>query len=331
MDGTAIPSLVYYPDSEPGIRRLRRGRGFSYVAPDGTRIDDAGERARIASLAVPPAYDDVWICPLRDGHLQATGVDARARKQYRYHPDWTAFRARDKFAHLAEFGAALPRIRRRVTADLKGEAGERSFALAAVVTLIDRLALRVGHPDYAAENGSYGATTLRMKHVKVGEDGIRLSFTAKGGHKVRRTLKDRKLHRILQALDDLPGKELIRWVDAEGASHAVSSEQVNAYLAEAAGVDGATAKTFRTWRGTLAAFETAVREEAISIKALSEAAAETLHNTPTIARNSYIHPDVIALTDVPAEERARLAAIPAPVAGLTKPEGALLAFLEAHL
>ena len=322
-----IAGLVYYPDSRPGIRREKKGRGFAYYTPDGERITDPDERTRLAALAVPPAYTDVWICPRPDGHLQATGRDARGRKQYRYHPDWTSFRSEDKFSHLAEFGAALPRIRRRVSSDLRGHAGELSFALAAVVTLIDRLALRVGHPEYAAENGSYGATTLRMKHVRVRDDAIRLSFTAKGGKKVQRTLRDKRLNRILHELDDLPGHELIRWIDDEGVSHAVSSEAVNAYLAESAGIPGATAKTFRTWRGTLSAFDVAVTVESLSLKRLAEAAAETLHNTPTIARKSYIHPDVLTLAKRPFAERSPLAAADSPVAGLTKPEGALLAFL----
>lgn len=323
-----IAGLVYFPDSRPGIRREKRGRGFAYFNPDGVRITDADERSRLASLAVPPAYGDVWICPRADGHLQATGRDARGRKQYRYHPDWTSFRSETKFSQLPDFGAALPRIRRRVDADLRGEAGELSFALAAVVTLIDRLALRVGHPEYAAENGSYGATTLRMKHVRVRDDAIRLAFTAKGGKRVQRTLKDKRLHRILHALDDLPGRELIRWIDADGVSHGVASEAVNAYLADSAAIPGATAKTFRTWRGTLSAFGVAVKEEALSLRLMAETAAETLHNTPTIARKSYIHPDVLALAKRPFAERSPLARALSPVPGLTRPEGALLAFLR---
>ncbi|MEI4484854.1 DNA topoisomerase IB [Frigidibacter sp. MR17.14] len=316
--------LVYYPDSEPGIRRLRCGRGFRYLAADGTAIDDRAERARIAALAVPPAYDRVWICPRENGHLQATGFDARTRKQYRYHPDWTTLRAARKYDGLARFGAALPRIRRAIARDLRGEAGDEAFAVAAVLRMIDRLSLRVGTPAYAAENGSFGATTLRRRHLKLSGERLSLDYTAKGGKRVRAVIADRTLNRVLSALDDLPGRTLFRWIDDAGRSRPVGSEQVNARLAELVGDEGATAKTFRTWNGSVAALEAALTDGPVTIRALSEAAAARLHNTPTVARNSYIHPQVLALTD--AEPAARLALLDAapPQDGLTRPERALL-------
>ncbi len=320
-------ALVYYPDSRPGITRRRQGRGFSYFAADGTRIDDAGERRRLGALGVPPAYEDVWISPLPNGHLQATGRDVRQRKQYRYHEDWTAYRAQLKFDQLVGFGAGLPRLRRRVAADLSGEAGEQQFALAAVVAMIDRLAVRVGNPEYAEENGSFGATTFLSRHVRLEAGEIRLAYTGKGGKRVRQRLRDRRLHRVLQTLHDLPGRALVTWLDEAKQSHSVASEQVNAYIADAVAREGATAKTFRTWSGTVAAFEEAVRAEAPTIRSMTEAAAERLSNTPAIARKSYVHPDVLRLRECPASARRALLEVP-PIHGLRKSEGALLAYLD---
>ena len=321
--------LVYFPDDRPGVRRKRAGRGFSYFAPDGTRIDDPAERKRINALAVPPAYENVWICPLPNGHLQATGRDERQRKQYRYHPDWTAFRSRRKYEDLPAFGAALPRIRRRIARDLGREAGEHAFALAAVISLIDRTGMRVGSADYAAENGTFGATTLLPRHVDLTEGEIRMSYSGKGGSKVHRRLRDKRLHRVLQALDDLPGRDLVSWIDANGNPHRVASEDVNEYLSELAERNGITAKTFRTWTGTLAAFETATHCRKPTIKAISEAAAERLHNTPAISRSSYIHPKVLGMTDMDAVERAALAEPCAIPSGLRKSEAAMFEFLDA--
>lgn len=290
-----VPSdLIYVSDDQPGITRRKRGRGFSYTAPDGTTIAQGAERRRLEALAVPPAYEDVWMCALPNGHLQATGRDERRRKQYRYHMEWTAAQAETKFAGLVDFGHALPRIRRRVMRDLKGDAGEQSFALASAVALIDRTAMRVGNPDYTREYGSYGALTLRSKHVNLDGNTISLRFTAKGGKKVRKQMNDRTLARILGKVNDLPGAEVLSWLDDDGTPQRLSSAGLNSYLADASGQDGITAKTFRTWTGTLAAYEVA-EKGAATIKAMAEAAAERLHNTPTVARNSYIHPAVIDL------------------------------------
>lgn len=322
-----IPGLVYYPDNQPGIRRKRAGRGFSYVAADGTRIEDAGERRRLAALGIPPAYDDVWISPRLNGHLQSTGMDARARKQYRYHADWTAYRAQRKFGDLARFGAVLPVIRRRIARDLAGEAGERAFATAAVLAMIDRLSMRVGHRDYAEENGSYGATTLRHGHLRLSGDALSLRYTAKGGKRVRRTLRDRRLAKVLHDLDDLPGATLATWADAQGHWHDVTPEMVNDLLGDVTGQDGFTAKTFRTWNGTAAAMEVALEPAAPTIAAMAQAAADRLSNTPAIARTSYIHPDVIALSGVDAATRQAFAETAPQMRGLRSAERAVLALL----
>lgn len=322
------PDLVYYSDDRPGIRRRKRGRGWSYLAPDGTRIECAKERKRIDAMAVPPAYEDVWISPKANGHLQATGRDARARKQYRYHADWTAFRALTKFDALADFGAMLPRIRRRILADLKDDPGDKSFAIAAVLALLDRTAIRVGTADYAAENGTYGATTLKPRHLSLNSGEIMLSYTGKGGKSVRKRLRDQTLNRVLNRLQDLPGADLISWVDDSGTPHSVTADAINATLHDITGDDRLTAKTFRTWAGTTAAFEAALDSPNLTIKTMAEAASQRLANTPTIARNSYIHPRVIDLAEQSIDDRAALLTDRDDIDNLRQSEAALLTFLS---
>lgn len=315
-------ALVYYSDDQPGIRRQRRGRGFSYTAPDGTSIARGSERTRLEALAVPPAYEDVWMCPLPNGHLQATGRDARARKQYRYHAQWAEAQAQTKFDGLIPFAHHLPRLRARVTRDLNEDAGDRIFALACAVTLIDRTSMRVGNPDYTAQNGSYGALTLRSKHISLVDGGIRLRYTAKGGKRVRRQIKDRTLGRMLHKISDLPGAEVLTWTDAEGVAHTVGAQALNNYISDGADEDGITAKTFRTWAGTVAAFEVAEKGDA-TIKDMSQATAARLSNTVTVARNSYIHPQVIDLAGADAID-----GYDAGRAGLRASENRLLGYLE---
>ena len=322
-----IPDLIYYPDTRPGITRRRAGRGWSYTLPDGTRIDDKAERDRLNALAVPPAYEDVWICPRPDGHLQATGRDTRKRKQYRYHADWTAFRARKKYQELPRFGECLPAIRRRIRAGLKAEVGDPEFATAAVLAMIDRLSLRVGNRDYADENEAYGATTLRPSHVKLTPEALQLDYPGKGGIRIKRTLKDKRLAQVLHQLDDLPGATLVTWVDDCDVTHEVTSSRVNEFLFDITGEDAFTAKTFRTWNGTVAAMEEALRADDLTIKSMSEAAALTLGNTPTIARNSYIHPDVIDLADTDLSARAAIARSAPSKRGLRQGERAVLGLL----
>ena len=319
--------LIYYPDSEPGIRRKRAGRGFSYVAADGTSIDDKAERARLASMAVPPAYRDVWMSPKANGHLWATGRDARKRKQYRYHPDWRAAREATKYDDLAAFGAALPRIRRKLRRQLSDAPGSETFAVAAVIALLDRTAMRVGNAFYAAENGTYGATTLRNRHITFDDQAIHLSYTGKGGKKITRVLKDKTLNRTFERLHDLPGAALITWLDDDDAPRAVTSDQVNAWLSETVEKEGITAKTFRTWAGSEAALDAVLSAQSPTIKSMAEAAAERLGNTPGIARNSYIHPAVIGLGEDEAERRKLSEAKTEEIAELRITERRLLALL----
>lgn len=288
-------------DQEPGISRVRRGKGFSYHDPSGKTIQDPVQKARITGLGLPPAYDDVWICLDDFGHLQATGRDARGRKQYRYHVDWSEFRARQKYNNLVGFGEALPSLRRKVAKDLRQESPTKSMVSAALVRLLDRTALRVGNAYYAQENGSYGATTLRRKHVKFSEDRILFDYKAKGGKRVRTTTTDKTLHKTLEKIDELPGHALFQYIDDKGQRHSLDSSDVNDYIGE-----GQSAKIFRTWRGSVTAFHTACSEEDPTIKSLSEAAAEVLHNTPTICRNSYIHPAIIDFSKEDWSNRQRI-------------------------
>ncbi|RKF12617.1 DNA topoisomerase IB [Roseovarius spongiae] len=323
------PRLVYFPDDRPGITRRRRGRGFSYYAPGGALIRDAAERARINAIAVPPAYASVWITPEPMGHLQATGRDAKGRKQYRYHADWAAMRAQRKYDGLAAFGRSLPRLRGRIAAGLRAPRGSRDLALAAVLALLDRAALRIGNEDYARENGSFGATTLLDRHVRFDAGGVTLDFPGKRGAPVSCHLHGPRLQRALHKIQDLPGADLIAWTDEDGAPRALRSDEVNAALAEICG-EGATAKTFRTWNGTHAAFARAAQEGPLRIADMADAAADRLNNTPAIARGSYIHPQVIALADLSdADRAARLRALrPPSLARLRAREGRLIAFLE---
>lgn len=221
--------LAYVNDQEPGISREKRGRGFCYRLPGGELLSDSVELKRIKSLGVPPAYKDVWICIDPSGHLQATGFDARGRKQYRYHPDWHALRGETKFFQLKSFGKALPAIRRRAIADIEKQDHGQEMTLAALTLLLDAAYLRVGNRSYLETNGTYGATTLLKRHVSFGET-IELRFAAKGGQKVRRQLRHPRLQKILEEIADLPGKELFVWQDSENRVHSVDSSDLNAYL-----------------------------------------------------------------------------------------------------
>jgi DNA topoisomerase-1 len=311
VSATAPQGLIYVSDTQPGISRRRSGRGFSYLDLEGRAIRDLGERARLQRLAIPPAYERVWICPLPNGHLQYTGYDAAGRKQYRYHPDWSTWRAEAKYGQLASFGMALARLRRRVQRDLEREApGDLAFSLAALAMLLDHAHIRIGSAFYTAANGTFGATTLLTRHLSLQDGCVRLRYRAKGGRLVSQTLRDRRLHRILEDISDLPGRHLFTYIALDGAARPVASHHVNAYLAEATGVEGVSGKTFRTWAGTLAAFVKARQTEGkLRMRDLCQAAAAELHNTPTICRASYIHPSVLDLVTLkPAERVERLEA-----------------------
>ncbi|MCU0911575.1 MAG: DNA topoisomerase IB [Rhodobacteraceae bacterium] len=324
-----VPGLVYYPDSGPGITRKRCGRGFAYYAPDGTRIADPAERARIHAIAVPPAYERVWITPHANGHLQATGHDARGRKQYRYHEHWADYRASVKYHQLAAFGRSLPRLRARIARSLRAEPGSVELALGAVLALIDRAAIRIGNRTYLRANGSFGATTLLGRHVRLSDNRVTISFPGKGGARVRRHLTGRALQRAMSRIHDLPGATFATWLGEDGEPRAIRSDQVNAAIAEVCG-EGHSAKTFRTWNGTHAAFQVALEEGALSVADMAKAAAARLDNTPAVARASYIHPAVLALAGIEAGERLRrLDGHPGPqLTGLRAGEAALIGFLE---
>lgn len=308
---SAMPRFLRHSSQdEPGISRRRRGRGFSYHKADGAHVTDADTLERIKALGLPPAYENVWICRDAHGHLQAAGTDARGRRQYRYHAGWRAYRDGRKYDQLEGFGRALPRLRRRVDADLRRNRPDRDHVCAALVRLIDEAALRVGSERYARENSTFGASTLQCRHVKLDGATLRLSFQSKGGKRVRKQIKDRSLARVLERIGDLPGRALFTRIDEDGEPRPIHSDDVNRYISDATGQDDFTAKTFRTWHGTLSALNEAIRSpEGLTIKAMSEAAAARLHNTPSIARNSYIHPDVIALAEM--EDGERLATLDA--------------------
>lgn len=292
--------LRFTSDEEPGIRRMRRGRGFAYLDPGGRAIADSATLARIRRLAIPPAYHDVWICADPRGHLQATGRDARGRKQYRYHPQWREHRDAAKFDRMLEFARALPRIRRRVAHDLGKRGLPRERVLATVVRLLEATLVRVGNEEYARANGSYGLTTLRNRHVTVRGAKLRFEFRAKSGIHREVQVHDPKLAAIVQRCADIPGQELFQWVDEAGERHPIDSTSVNEYLREASG-GPFTAKDYRTWFATLEMLERlrgrapgnarAIKRELSA--ALGEVSA-LLGNTPAICRKCYVHPEVLA-------------------------------------
>jgi len=292
--------LRYVTDGVAGIRRKRSGRGWAYYAPGGERIAEPKVRRRLNSLAIPPAWSDVWICPDPDGHIQATARDARGRKQYRYHPSYREARDRSKFRRMLEFSEVLPALRERVERDLRfGELSLRQL-LATVVRLLDRTLIRVGNDEYARENRSFGLTTLRRRHVKVEGATLRFSFRGKSGVEHSVALADPRLARIIQRCQDLPGHELFQYLDADGRRQTVTSDDVNAYLREITGCD-VTAKDFRTWGGTmLAAVElramgpAASRREADrNVVRAIDAVAERLGNTRAVCRKYYVHPALV--------------------------------------
>ncbi|MFN3832931.1 MAG: DNA topoisomerase IB [Allorhizobium sp.] len=326
--------LVYGTDAAPGIHRRRRGKGFSYHLADGTTIAAPEVLARIRKLALPPAYERVWISTDPRSHLQATGYDARGRKQYRYHADWAAWRSERKFDDLIGFGEALPTIRRRIARDLAEHADESYFLLSALISLLDVTYMRVGNRTYAEENRTYGATTLQKRHLTFEPDGIRLSFVAKGGKRVRRKLRHPRLQRILEEIADLPGRDLFSWRDKQGQLHRVDSGRLNTYLAEITRMK-LSAKTFRTWGGSVAAFGEAWRRmeegERPTIRQMCQVASDRLHNTPTICRTSYVHPAILGLADKATDlERVRAAILETPARQLLRAdENRLMAFLQA--
>lgn len=298
--------LIYVSDAEPGIRRQRKGKGFVYFGPDDRVIDDEQVLSRIRSLAIPPAYTDVWICTHERGHIQATGRDARRRKQYRYHPKWRSTRDHGKFTRMIEFGSGLPKLRRRLKRDLALAGLPKDKVLAVVITLLDETLIRVGNEEYARTNKSYGLTTLRNRHVKFLRDGrATFSFRGKSGKPHEVVLDDKRLARILRHVQQLPGQQLFQYVDDDGTHQPVDSGIVNDYLRAAMcenGSEGFTAKDFRTWGATLRALaylashnceqEMSEREFKRCVVATAAAVAAMLGNTAAVCRKSYINPVV---------------------------------------
>jgi len=301
MDSQAVArdaGLRYVEDRRPGITRRRRGKHFAYFHPDGSPVRDDVELSRIKALAIPPAYERVWISPIANGHIQATGRDAKGRKQYRYHKRWHEVRDEAKYNRLAAFGKVLPEIRQTIAKDLAAPDLSRRKVLAAVVALLDMTGIRVGNEEYAESNGSYGLTTLRTRHVSLQGSKVRLQFRGKTGKQHRILLDDKRLARIIKRCRDLPGEELFDYVEDDGTVRTVGSDDVNAYMREIAG-DDFSAKDFRTWIGTvecIAALVEPAADVAEAKKNLSDALARVaarLGNTPAICRKAYVHPAVI--------------------------------------
>jgi DNA topoisomerase I len=292
--------LRYVSDAMPGIRRRAAGRGFSYIGTDGRRITDLDRIAWFKRLAIPPAWTDVWISPIKRGHIQAIGRDARGRKQYRYHPRWREVRDQAKYGRMIEFARALPRIRRRTDRDLRRRGLPREKVLALVVRLLEATLIRVGNEEYARDNRTFGLSTLRDRHLKGEGHNVRFSFKGKSGKEHDVPIPDRRLARLVKQCQEMPGQELFQYVDGDGRRQSVDSGEVNEYLREITGEEF-TAKDFRTWAGTVAASmalqdfleidDDAGRRKAI-VGAI-EKVARQLGNTPAVCRACYVHPDVL--------------------------------------
>ncbi len=330
--------LVYVSEGEPGIRRRRAGRGFVYIDCHGQKVTDDETLRRIRSLAVPPAWTGVWISPVEDGHMQATGRDERGRKQYRYHPEWIASRDQVKFGSLAAFAAALPDLRRRVEADLSARGLSRDRVLASIVWLLDRTMIRIGNPSYSRENGSYGLTTLRGRHVAVDGSTLRFAFRGKSGKEWRLRVSDRRIARVVRTIQDLPGQHLFQYLDDESSRRQVRSQDVNDYIRAGTGA-AFSSKHFRTWGGTVRAANLladtprpdSARAAAVTLNEAIDRVAARLGNTRAVCRRCYIHPLVIEawnegrLGDELRRTKARMRRDPAP---LSEEEAILLRWLE---
>ena len=328
--------LRYISDRTPGIRRLRAGKSFRYVDPNGRVIRNRDTLRRIQSLAIPPAWKDVWIAAVDDAHLQAVGRDARNRKQYRYHARWREVRDETKYHRMLAFGKALPRIRSRVTRDLRAAALSREKVLATIVRLLETTHIRVGNEEYTKQNNSFGLTTLRDHHVHVQGPRVSFYFRGKSGIKHSISVQDATLARIVRRCRDLPGYELFQYVDDDGTRRSIGSTDVNDYLREISG-DDFTAKDFRTWAGTvmaagelckLGAFESNTQAKKNLIKAI-ESVAKELGNTVAVCRKCYIHPAVIeAYLDRSLDSALKTAA---STRRLRPEESAVVSFLKTRL
>ena len=333
VESAKAARLRYVTDEMPGIRREKRGEHFTYIAPDGSTIDDEKELARIKGLAVPPAYSDVWICPIANGHIQATARDARGRKQYRYHKRWRETRDENKYERMLAFAQVLPNIRKRIESDISLPGLPREKVLATIVQLLETTAIRVGNDEYAKDNNSFGLTTLRNKHAKVSGATVRFAFRGKSGVRHALDLRDRRLARIIRQCQDLPGQQLFEYVDDDGATHAIDSADVNDYIRDVSGEEF-SAKDFRTWAGTVTCavllagetIEETQTDRKQRVVAVIKDVAKRLGNTPAICRKCYVHP---AIVDTYLEQ-GRLAPARALRAreGLTSEELFVLALLQ---
>jgi DNA topoisomerase I len=331
-ESAALAGLRYVSDGEPGIRRRRAGKGFSYTMPNGEPVRDRGVLKRIKSLVIPPAWTDVWICRESNGHIQAIGRDARGRKQYRYHPRWTAIRDSAKYERLLAFAEALPRIRERTDADMRKHGVPREKVLATVVQLLDQTSMRVGNEEYKRENRSFGLTTLQDRHASIEGERLRFEFKGKSGKLHAVELSDRRLARVVKQCQELPGQELFQYIDDDGQRRSIESSDVNDYLREISDGDF-TAKDFRTWNGTVLALRylgicepppsaTAGKREVSG--AIKQVAAQ-LGNTPAVCRKAYVHPVVVnAYLEGSLKPEGGV-----PTNGLTDEECCVLALLQA--
>jgi len=323
-----MAKLRFVDDGEPGItRRKVRGGKWAFFTPEGARITDRDEIDRLNRIALPPAYEKCWYCLDGQGHLQAYGFDARGRKQYRYHLDWRAEREAMKFDLCPQFGRKLPVLRKRVTRDLASRKLSRERAIASVVALLDTGAIRVGNEQYARQNKSFGATTLRNRHAKIEGGTLRLRFRGKSGKLHEIDCDDRALVRCVRKMQDLPGQHLFQYLDEDGKPAPVQSHDVNAYLHATMG-DAFTAKNFRTWTASAFAFGRLFQEPGISLKALMTEVSERLGNTPAIARKSYVHPTVIAAMQGGGAAPPLPEKLPRATQWLSREERGLIDFLE---
>jgi len=327
--------LIYIGDNEPGLRRRKTGRGFVYLDAGGARVSKDEILGRIASLAIPPAWTEVWISSDPTGHIQATGRDQRGRKQYRYHPDWVACRDEAKFSSLVAFAQALPKLRARVDSDLRRRGLVRERVVASVVWLLDKTLIRIGNDAYAMENKSYGLTTLKSRHLDVEGSRLRFAFKGKSGQEWRLKLTDRRVAALLRTVQELPGQRLFQYVDDEGGRHDIRSQDVNEYVREATGADF-TSKHFRTWGATVTAGDilagvelpSTKREQAIVLNRALDQVAGRLRNTRAVCRRCYVHPEVIEswLDGRLVEEMAKTSR--RPLKGLDAGESRMLRWLS---
>lgn len=326
----AAAKLCYINDTSTGITRRKMRHGWGYFDADGSRITDRDEIDRLNAIGLPPAYERCWFCPDPNGHLQAVGYDAKGRKQYRYHNEFRARQEAEKYESCADFGRALPAIRKAVDCDLDGRKPTKRTAVAAVVRLLDEGHVRVGNMAYTKENKSFGATTLRDRHAQFRGTTVSFKYRGKHGKPQSVLIDDKRLARVTKACQDLPGQHLFQYIDAAGERHPVTSGDVNDYIREASGGDF-TAKNFRTFAASVIAYRTIVEAgpKGLKIKQMLEPVAEALGNTPAISRKSYVHPALIALAKAGGLKGEAPVQLPRATKWLAASERGLIAFLDA--